>query len=78
MSVYMASSLTLLAPSFDVPTRDDRVRLFVQTQRIFASGDDFAFVGLCAVYKDATIWAAAGLWGKRAERCFRSETIVFV
>ena len=54
LSVYMASSLTFLAPSLDVTTRDERVWRLVQTQRVFASGYDFAFVSLCAVYKDST------------------------
>ena len=54
LPVYMSSSLTSLAPSLDVSTRDERVRRLVHAQRVLASGCDFAFVSLCAVYKNST------------------------
>ena len=76
LSVYMSTTLTDVAPGFDVLTRDDRVRTFVHATRIYASSFCVTFVVCRTVYEDTTSLAAFGVWRNWTKRFNRSEPIV--
>lgn len=77
LSVYMSTTLTDVAPGFDVLTRDNRVRTFVEATRVYASRFYDTIVVRCVTEEHSTRLAAFGVWRDWTKRFNGSEPVVF-